>query len=279
MDFWGCDERLQDGPGFRRDDGLTCIHWRPWCAVLCETATIAAVRMLEIQDLSVSYGGLAALRGVSLTVGEGQFVAIVGPNGAGKTTLFKAISGTVAPASGMITFEGQDLLAVPPPERAHLGIAHVPEGRQVFASMTVLENLEMGAYSMRGRSEWGRNIDRIFTLFPVLAERRKQLAGTLSGGEQQMLSIGRGIASEPRLLLLDEPSMGLAPAIADLIFDRVAALHRDSGVTLLLVEQRVAEALESCDYGYVLETGRVVLQGAHNALMADERVRRAYLGM
>ena len=171
--------------------------------MLCETATIAAVRMLEIQDLSVSYGGLAALRGVSLTVDEGQFVAIVGPNGAGKTTLFKAISGTVTPASGTISFEGRDLLAVPPPERAHLGIAHVPEGRQVFASMTVLENLEMGAYSTRGRAEWHRNIDRILTLFPVLAERRKQLAGTLSGGEQQMLAIGRGIASAPRLLLLD----------------------------------------------------------------------------
>jgi branched-chain amino acid transport system ATP-binding protein len=235
--------------------------------------------MLEIDDLSVSYGGLAALRGVSLNVAEGQFVAIVGPNGAGKTTLFKAISGTVAPASGKIAYDGRDLLAVPPPERAHLGIAHVPEGRQVFAAMTVLENLEMGAYSMRGRSQWQRNIERIFTLFPVLAERRRQLAGTLSGGEQQMLAIGRGIASEPRLLLLDEPSMGLAPAIADLIFDRIAALHQDDKLTLILVEQRVAEALESCDYGYVLETGRVVLEGGHRTLMADDRVRRAYLGM
>src|SRR5437764_8345822 len=150
--------------------------------------------MLEIHDLAVSYGGLAALRGVSLTVEEGQFVAIVGPNGAGKTTLFKAISGTVQPASGRIAFEGRDLLAIPPAERAHLGIAHVPEGRQVFASMTVLENLEMGAYVMRGRPEWQRNLERIFALFPVLAERRTQLAGTLSGGEQQMLAIGRGIA-------------------------------------------------------------------------------------
>jgi branched-chain amino acid transport system ATP-binding protein len=235
--------------------------------------------MLEIGDLAVSYGGLAALRGVSLNVAEGQFVAIVGPNGAGKTTLFKAISGTVAPASGRIRYDGQDLLAVPPPERAHLGIAHVPEGRQVFAAMTVLENLEMGAYSIRGRGQWQRNLDRILTLFPVLAERRRQLAGTLSGGEQQMLAIGRGIASAPRLLLLDEPSMGLAPAIADLIFDRIAALHQEDKVTLILVEQRVAEALESCDYGYVLETGRVVLEGGHRALMADDRVRRAYLGM
>ena len=235
--------------------------------------------MLEINDLSVSYGGLAALRGVSLAVAEGQFVAIVGPNGAGKTTLFKAISGTVPPASGTIAFEGRDLLAVPPHQRAHLGIAHVPEGRQVFAALTVLENLEMGAYSTRGRIEWQHNIERIFALFPVLAERRRQLAGTLSGGEQQMLAIGRGIASAPRLLLLDEPSMGLAPTVADLIFERIAALHREDRVTLILVEQRVAEALESCDYGYVLETGRVALEGARRTLMADDRVRQAYLGM
>ena len=235
--------------------------------------------MLAIEGLSVSYGGLAALRGVSLTVDEGQFVAIVGPNGAGKTTLFKAISGTVAPVAGTVAFDGRDLLSVPPPERPHLGIAHVPEGRQVFASLTVLENLEMGAYTVRGRSDWHRNLDRIFALFPVLSERRRQLAGTLSGGEQQMLAIGRGIASAPRLLLLDEPSMGLAPTIADLIFDRITALHREDRVALLLVEQRVAEALESCDYGYVLETGRVVLEGPHRTLMADDRVRRAYLGM
>jgi branched-chain amino acid transport system ATP-binding protein len=235
--------------------------------------------MLQIDGLSVSYGGLAALRGVSLTVDEGQFVAIVGPNGAGKTTLFKAISGTVEAAAGKIAFEGRDLLAVPPAERAHLGIAHVPEGRQVFPTLSVIENLEMGAYAARGRADWARNLDRIFTLFPVLAERRRQMAGTLSGGEQQMLAIGRGIASAPRLLLLDEPSMGLAPTVADLIFERIAALHREDRVTLLLVEQRVAEALESCDYGYVLETGRVILEGPHSALIADDRVRRAYLGM
>jgi branched-chain amino acid transport system ATP-binding protein len=235
--------------------------------------------MLEINDLSVSYGGLAALRGVSLAIAEGQFIAIVGPNGAGKTTLFKAISGVVPAGAGTIAFEGRDLLAVPPHERAHLGIAHVPEGRQVFASLTVAENLEMGAYSSRGQAEWQRNIERIYALFPVLAERRRQLAGTLSGGEQQMVAIGRGIAAAPRLLLLDEPSMGLAPAVADLIFDRIAALHREDRVTLILVEQRVAEALESCDYGYVLETGRVVLEGARRTLMADDRVRQAYLGM
>jgi branched-chain amino acid transport system ATP-binding protein len=235
--------------------------------------------MLEISELSVAYGGLHALSGVSLAVAEGQFVAIVGPNGAGKTTLFKATSGTVTPLSGQIAYDGRDLLGVPPWQRAHLGIAHVPEGRQVFGSLTVLENLEMGAYSQNGRSQWTRSVERIFALFPVLAERRRQLAGTLSGGEQQMLAIGRGIASSPRLLLLDEPSMGLAPAVADLIFDRIAALNREDRITLLLVEQRVAEALESCDYGYVLETGRVVLEGRHEALIADDRIRRAYLGM
>ena len=235
--------------------------------------------LLAIEGLSVSYGGLAALRGVSVSVEEGQFVAIVGPNGAGKTTLFKAISGVVPATSGAITYEGRNLLAIPSHERAQFGIAHVPEGRQVFAAMTVLENLEMGGYSARGRSVLRQNIDRIFSLFPVLAERRSQLAGTLSGGEQQMLAIGRGIVSSPRLLLLDEPSMGLAPTIADLIFDRIAMFHREDGVTLLLVEQRVAEALESCDYGYVLETGCVVLEGTHQTLTADDRVRRAYLGM
>ena len=234
--------------------------------------------MLAIESLTVAYGGLFALSGVSLAVEAGQFVAIVGPNGAGKTTLFKAISGTVKPVSGRIIYEGEDLLAVAPARRAHLGIAHVPEGRQVFSSMTVLENLEMGAQPAAGRTNWPRNIERIFTLFPVLAERRAQLAGTLSGGEQQMLAIGRGLASSPKLLLLDEPSMGLAPSIADLIFERIEEIHRDDKVTILLVEQRVAEALESCDHGYVLETGHVVLEGPHESLLADERVKRAYLG-
>jgi branched-chain amino acid transport system ATP-binding protein len=230
--------------------------------------------VLQIASLEVAYGGLKALDGVSIAVGRGQFVAVVGPNGAGKTTLFRAISGTVRPAGGSIRYEGQDLLAVPPPERARLGIAHVPEGRQVFPSMSVLENLEMGALNRRVKS-----FEPVFELFPVLAERRAQLAGTLSGGEQQMLAIGRGLASGPSLLMLDEPSMGLAPAIADLIFERIQQIHREHGLTILLVEQRVAEALESCDLGYVLETGRVVTQGDHDALMADERVRKAYLGL
>ncbi len=235
--------------------------------------------MLAIRSLEVAYGGLQALSGISLDVARGQFVAVVGPNGAGKTTLFKTISGTVAPVSGEITSQGRNLLAVAPAERAQLGIAHVPEGRQVFASMTVMENLEMGAYTRNGRARWRELLPAIIELFPVLAERRDQLAGTLSGGEQQMLAIARGLASAPELLMLDEPSMGLAPTVVDAIFARIRHIHREHGLTILLVEQRVAEALESCDRGYVLETGRVVLQGSHDALMADARVRQAYLGM
>ena len=234
--------------------------------------------MLKIRSLDVAYGGLRALSGVSLDVERGQFVAVVGPNGAGKTTLFKTISGVVTPSAGEITYNGADLLAVPPAERAQLGIAHVPEGRQVFASMTVMENLEMGAYTRKGQARWSESLPMILGLFPILSERRDQLAGTLSGGEQQMLAIGRGLASAPDLLMLDEPSMGLAPAIVDAIFERIQLIHKN-GLTILLVEQRVAEALETCDHGYVLETGRVSMEGNHKTLMSDERVRRAYLGM
>ena len=234
--------------------------------------------MLKIRSLEVAYGGLRALSGVSLDVERGQFVAVVGPNGAGKTTMLKTISGVVTPTAGEISYNGQNLLAVPPAERAQLGIAHVPEGRQVFASMTVMENLEMGAYTRKGRERWSETLPMILQLFPILSERRDQLAGTLSGGEQQMLAIGRGLASAPELLMLDEPSMGLAPTIVDAIFERIHLIHRN-GLTILLVEQRVAEALESCDRGYVLETGRVSMEGTHQTLMSDERVRRAYLGM
>jgi branched-chain amino acid transport system ATP-binding protein len=235
--------------------------------------------VLKIRSLDVAYGGLHALKGVSLDVERGQFIAVVGPNGAGKTTLFKTISGVVTPAAGEISYNGQNLLAVPPAERAHLGIAHVPEGRQVFASMTVMENLEMGAYTRKGRARWNETLPMILELFPILGERRGQLAGTLSGGEQQMVAIGRGLASAPDLLMLDEPSMGLAPAIVDAIFERIHQIHTQHHLTILLVEQRVAEALETCDRGYVLETGRVAMEGTHQALMSDARVRRAYLGM
>jgi branched-chain amino acid transport system ATP-binding protein len=235
--------------------------------------------MLEVRGLSVAYGGLTALRDVSLTVAPGQFITVVGPNGAGKTTLFKAISGIVPALAGTISWEGRSLLAAPAAARAHLGIAHVPEGRQVFPTLTVRENLEMGAWPRAGRAGWARMRERIHALFPVLAERAEQRAGTLSGGEQQMLAIGRGLASAPRLLMLDEPSMGLAPAIAETIFARIAEIHREAGLAILLVEQRVAEALELADHGYVLETGRVVLEGPYRALLADDRIRRSYLGL
>jgi branched-chain amino acid transport system ATP-binding protein len=235
--------------------------------------------MLEVSGLSVSYGGLRALTDVSLSVKEGQFVTVVGPNGAGKSTLFKTISGVVAASSGSITFMGQNLFGLPAARRAHLGIAHVPEGRQVFKTLTVRENLEMGAYPKAGREAWHHTLDRIQTLFPILAERAGQLAGTLSGGEQQMVAIGRGLACAPRLLMLDEPSMGLAPAVADTIFERVSQIHREDGVTVLLVEQRVAEALELSDHGYVLETGHMVLDGPYDVLLRDDRVRKSYLGL
>jgi branched-chain amino acid transport system ATP-binding protein len=235
--------------------------------------------VLELENIRAGYGGLTALDGVSIEIAAGDFVSIVGPNGAGKTTLFKCISGVVTPMAGRIVFEGRDLMQVQPCDRPHLGIAHVPEGRQVFPNLTVLENLEMGAVTKAGQSSWEQNLDYVLALFPVLAERREQLAGTLSGGEQQMLAIGRGLASAPRLLMLDEPSMGLAPTIADLIFERIAAIRRERQLTILLVEQRAVEALEYCDRGYVLETGRVVLSGTHDELLADDRVRKAYLGM
>jgi branched-chain amino acid transport system ATP-binding protein len=235
--------------------------------------------MLRLEGICAGYSVLPVLKDVSLRVERGQFVAIVGPNGAGKTTLFKTISGILRPSAGSIHFEGVDLLGVPASRRPHLGIAHVPEGRQVFPSLSVTENLEMGAFTEAGRRAWKDNIDHIFSLLPVLAERRHQFAGTLSGGEQQMLAIGRGLASAPKFLMLDEPSMGLAPAIADFIFEKLIEIRARTQLTILLVEQRVAEALESADHGYVLEAGRVVLEGNKEALRADDRVRRAYLGI
>jgi branched-chain amino acid transport system ATP-binding protein len=235
--------------------------------------------MLRLEGIEAGYSAVPVLHGVSIAVDAGQFVSIVGPNGAGKTTLFKTISGTLRPTAGSIRFEDVDLLRVAPARRPHFGIAHIPEGRQVFPSLTVLENLEMGAYTEAGRRDWKRNIKRIYEWLPVLDERRAQLAGTLSGGEQQMLAIGRGLASSPKLLMLDEPSMGLAPTIADFLFERLMEIRKDAQLTILLVEQRVAEALESADHGYVLETGRVVLEGTAATLRADDRVRQAYLGM
>lgn len=234
--------------------------------------------MLKLNSLKVSYGGVPALRGISFEVPPRGFVAIVGPNGAGKTTLFKAISGT-QPATGEISYDGVDLLKVAPAERAHMGIAHVPEGRQVFRTMTVRENLEMGGYVQGNAAERARALDMILSLFPKLGERADQLAGTLSGGEQQMLAVGRGLASSPRLLMLDEPSMGLAPAIVDDIFASIAQIHRETEIAILLVEQRAVEALELCTSGHVLETGELTMSGSAQELLSDERIKRAYLGI
>ena len=234
--------------------------------------------MLKISGLSVSYGGLHALADVSLEVGEGEFVTIVGPNGAGKTTLLKAIGGGVVPAGGRIEYRGENIAGRPSHARARLGIAHVPEGRKVFSSLSVLENLEMGSYRSAARPLRAEGLEGVYRLFPVLRERRTQLAGSLSGGEQQMLAIGRGLMARPDLLLLDEPSQGLGPRIVEIIFEAIAAIRRARRLTILLVEQRVVEALELCDRGYVLETGRVTLVGERETLLADPRVQHAYLG-
>lgn len=234
--------------------------------------------MLALEGINVRYGGLQALRGVSLHVAAGEFIAVIGPNGAGKTTLFKAISGVVPLTAGSISFEGQEIGALPAAARPHRGIAHVPEGRQVFGDLTVEENLLLGTEALAGRGTAARNVERAFDLFPILAERRKQQAGALSGGQQQMLAIGRGLASSPRLLMLDEPSMGLAPTIVDDIFEAVHRLNRQEGLTVLIVEQRAIEAIEICDRGYVLSTGAVTLQGTRAELLADTTLREAYLG-
>ncbi len=234
--------------------------------------------MLRVSALNATYGGLHALDRVSLDVREGEFVTIVGPNGAGKTTLLKAISGAVPVAHGRIEYRGQDIGRLPSYARAALGIAHVPEGRKVFPSLTVLENLEMGSYRAVARARRAEGLETVFALFPVLKERHRQLAGSLSGGEQQMLALGRGLMARPVLLLLDEPSQGLGPRIVETIFEAIAEIRRARRLTILLVEQRVVEALELCDRGYVLETGQVVLHGDRGMLLADARVQRAYLG-
>ena len=234
--------------------------------------------MLKISGLSVSYGGLHALEDVSLDVGEGEFVTIVGPNGAGKTTLLRTISGSVRGATGRLEFRARDVTPLAAHQRAALGIAHVPEGRRIFPSLTVLENLELGSYRSAARAGRREGLEAVLALFPVLRERRRQLAGSLSGGEQQMVALGRGLMAQPDLLLLDEPSQGLGPRVVEQIFETIDRIRRSRRLTILLVEQRVVEALELCDRGYVLETGRVALAGAHDALLADPRVARAYLG-
>ena len=231
--------------------------------------------MLELDDVKVRYGAIGALKGVSTEVNEGEIVTLLGANGAGKTTTLRTISGQLRPYDGQVRFEGKRIDGMPAHEVVALGIGHSPEGRRIFPRMSVLENLHMGAYRFgRGRKE---DLDRVFTLFPRLLERRTQDGGTLSGGEQQMLAIGRALMSRPRLLLLDEPSMGLAPLLVQQIFDIIREIN-GQGTTVLLVEQNAAQALSIAHRGYVLETGSIVMSDAASALLVDPRVKAAYLG-
>jgi branched-chain amino acid transport system ATP-binding protein len=233
--------------------------------------------LLEIDGIHVHYGKIEALKGVTVEVAEGEIVTLIGGNGAGKTTTIKTVSGLRHLTSGAIRFDGKDISRVPAHRRVDLGISQAPEGRGIFPGMTVLENLDMGAYSRRDRSDLGADVDRVFGLFPHLAERRAQSGGTLSGGEQQMLAIGRALMARPRVLLLDEPSMGLAPRLVAQIFEIISEIN-EQGVTILLVEQNAAQALKRADRAYLLETGRIVRGAAAAELLADDAVRAAYLG-
>jgi branched-chain amino acid transport system ATP-binding protein len=238
--------------------------------------------LLVVSDLHAGYGSLQAVAGISFKVNEAETVALIGRNGAGKTTSLLAIAGLrYGRFPGSVTLAGVEVSRASSRQIVDAGLAHVPEGHRIFSSLTVEENLLLGAYSRRrsGRKAAAVTMERVFDLFPILRTYATRNAGFLSGGEQQMVAIGRGLASAPRLLMLDEPSMGLAPAVADTIFERVSQIHREDGVTILLVEQRVAEALELSDHGYVLETGHMVLDGPYETLLQDDRVRKSYLGL
>ena len=234
--------------------------------------------ILEIEDLNTYYGSIHALKGVSLTVDEGEIVTLIGGNGAGKTTTLNSISGIVRARSGHVRLAGEDITHVPPHEIVMRGVVQVPEGRRMFARLTVDENLKMGAYTVTDASEIRAGIERSYAMFPRLKERRSQVAGTLSGGEQQMLAMARGLMSNPRILLLDEPSMGLAPVLVDSIFQTISRLH-EAGTTILLVEQNARMALQIADRGYVLETGSIVMSDIAESLREDPNVRKAYLGI
>jgi branched-chain amino acid transport system ATP-binding protein len=235
--------------------------------------------LLEMKDAVLSYGKIEALHGISVQVAEGEVVSLIGANGAGKTSTMRALSGVRGLSSGSVVFDGQDVTKMRADQRLRKGLVLCPEGRGIFPGMTVTENLNMGAYTRKDKAAMDEDYDRVFGLFPRLLERKKQVAGTMSGGEQQMLAIGRSLMSRPKLLMLDEPSMGLAPTITDLIFERIAVIRTQLELTILMVEQRVVEALQACDHGYVLETGRVALSGSRDQLMANDRVRQAYLGI
>lgn len=233
--------------------------------------------MLELTDVNVHYGGIHALKDVSLNVNNGEIVTLIGANGAGKTSTLGTISGLVKPSSGLITLNGQELNKIPTPDRVKLGLSHVPEGRRVFTNMSVLENLELGAFLRKDKAEVRKDMNEVYELFPILGTRRKQIAGTLSGGEQQMLAMGRALMSKPEILLLDEPSMGLAPLLITEIFKIIKNIN-ELGTTILLIEQNARMALSVANRAYVIETGRIVLTGSSEELLASEEVTRAYLG-
>jgi len=234
--------------------------------------------VLELKNLVVNYGVITALQGISLSVKQGDIVTLIGANGAGKTTTLRAISGLLKVRAGEVLYQGRNITNLPPHQLVKLGIAHVPEGRMIFANLTVLEHLMMGAYLVKETAAIQRELDYVFGVFPRLKEREKQVAGTLSGGEQQMLAIGRALMSKPRFLMLDEPSLGIAPLLVHKIFERVVEINRQHGITILLVEQNANLALEVSRYGYVLETGRIILQDASARLRENPQVRNAYLG-
>jgi branched-chain amino acid transport system ATP-binding protein len=234
--------------------------------------------MLTLDGVGAGYGAVPAIDGVTIAIGEGEAVGLLGANGAGKSTTLRAISGLVRLTTGRITFAGADIAALPPYRVAELGIAHVPEGRQVFPELTVQENLEIGAYVPRAKAERSRTLATVYGIFPVLAERRRQRAGTMSGGEQQMLAVGRGLMLRPRLLMLDEPSLGLAPVMTDVTFEKIAEIHR-MGTAILLVEQNVSRALTLVQRAYVLESGKVIMHGTSAELAGNKQVQAAYLGI
>lgn len=234
--------------------------------------------MLEVNNIHTYYGNIHALKGISITVEENEIVTLIGGNGAGKTTTLRTISGLLQPRSGEIYFEGEKISATPAHELVYKGITMVPEGRGIFARLTVFENLDMGAYSLDDRSTYDDDLDRVFQLFPRMKERQKQVAGTLSGGEQQMLATARALMARPRLLLMDEPSMGLAPILVESVFETIKQINKN-GTTILLVEQNATVALAVADRGYVLQTGEIVLKDSANNLRNDEMVQKAYLGI
>jgi branched-chain amino acid transport system ATP-binding protein len=235
------------------------------------------MKLLEITNLHVSYGAIKALQGINLQLNEGEIVALIGGNGAGKSTTLSAISGLLRPTAGEINFCGEDLTKIPPHDIVTHQVIQVPEGRRIFSSLSVEENLEMGAYLQRSKAEKQKDMEAVFTRFPRLRDRRRQMGGTLSGGEQQMLAIGRALMAHPKLLLLDEPSMGLSPILVEQIFDIIVDINKQ-GTSILLVEQNAQMALTIADRGYVLETGRIVLEGAADKLLNDPMVIKAYLG-